>query len=164
MEGIGGQISYAPRFPGYVCDDAKSDDILLVYFDPSIIDTGAFCRDALPQMIKIFHPYIARFETDQEVALEDWDVIQEQSQDFGRRLDGRHGVYRIWPVGFFDELLCQRAFGMYPAELVRRSEPECEFACVIDGGAFLIVTSELVTGQDALDELHERVLARIARR
>ncbi len=61
---------------------------------------------------------------------------------------------------FFDDLLCRRAFGIGAAEVAARAAPECERAEVLHGGAFLLVTSEVVVGPD-LDALNARVMARL---
>ncbi len=68
---------------------------------------------------------------------------------------------RIAPVSFFDDILCRRAFGIGAEEVVRRAAPECEHAELLLGGAFLIVTSEIVVGRTALDALNARVMQRI---
>jgi len=64
-------------------------------------------------------------------------------------------------VCFFDDLLCRRAFGIGAAEVAARAAPECERAEAMHGGAFLLVTSEVVAGPD-LDALNARVMARLA--
>jgi hypothetical protein len=63
-------------------------------------------------------------------------------------------------VSYFDDLLCRRSFGIGAAKVVRRAAPICERAELLRGGAFLIVTSDLVTGE-ALDRLSIRVASRL---
>jgi hypothetical protein len=63
-------------------------------------------------------------------------------------------------VNFFDDLLCRRSFGIGAGEVVRRASPECARAELLNGGAFLLVTTDLVVG-DALDGLHARVMSRL---
>ena len=92
--------------------------------------------------------------------LADFDLVCAHSQKSGRDIDGRDGVHRIWPVCLFDDLLCRRAFGIGAAEVAWRAAPECERAEVLHGGAFLLVTSEVVVGP-ALDALNARVMARL---
>jgi hypothetical protein len=79
----------------------------------------------------------------------------------GPNRDGRDTVERIAPVSFFDDILCQRAFGIGAEEVVRRAAPECEHAEIMFGGAFLFVTTEIIVGRPALDALHETVMRRI---
>ena len=61
---------------------------------------------------------------------------------------------------FFDDLLCRRAFGIGAAEVAACAAPECERAEVLCGGAFLLVTSEVIIGP-VLDALNARVMARL---
>ena len=159
--GLGGQVSYAPRFAGYLSRDiAQSDDFISLRLDTERADYALFCSATLPRLIDIFKPYRAAVHTDEAVLLADFDITRVQSQETGRNINGRDSVYRIWPVCFFDDLLCRRAFGMGAAEVAARAAPECERAEVMHGGAFLLVTSEVVVGPD-LDALSARVMARL---
>ena len=154
---LAGQIFYAPRFAGYLSRDiARSDDFISLRLDTEEADYARFYSDTLPRLIDIFRPYRAAAETDDAVMLADFDLICAQSQKTGRDIDRRDSVHRIWPVCFFDDLLCRRAFGIGAAEVVARAAPECERAEVMHGGAFLLV----VVGP-ALDALNARVMARL---
>ena len=159
--GLGGQVSYAPRFAGYLSRDiAQSGDFIWLRLDTEKADYARFCSATLPQLIDIFKPYRAAAHTDDAVMLADFDLVCAQSQKSGRDIDGRDSVHRIWPVCFFDDLLCRRAFGISAAEVAARAAPECERAEVMHGGAFLLVTSEIIVGP-ALDALNARVMARL---
>lgn len=159
LAGLSGQISYESRIPDLIRDHGMSDDTLDIYFDPDIFDVPYFMHNVLPRLITIFGPYRGQFSTDAEVAGEYWQEVCELS-DYGERetpSDGRHDVYRFWPVNFFDDLLCRRAFGMSAKEVVARAANECAVARLIDGGAFLIVTDDLVLGKENLQDLHQRL-------
>ncbi len=159
--GLSGQISYEARFAGYLSRDiAQSDDFISLRLDTEKADYARFCSATLPRLIDIFGPYRAAVQTDNAVRLADFDLICVQSQKSGRDIDGRDSVHRIWPVCFFDDLLCRRAFGIGAAEVAARAAPECERAEAMHGGAFLLVTSEAVVGPD-LDALNARVMARL---
>ena len=159
--GLAGQISYAPRFAGYLSQDiAQSDDFISLRLNTEKTDYALFCSATLPRLIDIFGPYRAAAHTDEAVLLDDFDITRVQSQKTGRNINGRDSVYRIWPVCFFDDLLCRRAFGIDAAEVAARAAPECERAEVLHGGAFLLVTSEVVVGP-ALDALSARVMTRL---
>ena len=125
------------------------------------MDYFLFCSATLPRLIDIFKPYRAAAETADAVMLADFDLVCAQSQKSGRDIDGRDSVHRIWLVCFFDDLLCRRAFGISAKDVVARAAPECERAEVLCGGAFLLVTSEIVVGS-ALDALNARVMTRLA--
>ena len=159
--GLSGQASYCARFAGYVSRDVgASDDYLAFRIDTVKMNCASFCSETLPEIIEVFRPYRVEVETNNDLAMADWEITRELSRETGRDLAGRDLMYRIWPVCYIDDLLCQRSFGIGAEEVVRRAAPECERATLLCGGAFLIVTSEIVTDPTALDALHERVTAR----
>ena len=159
--GLSGQALYVPRFAGYLSRDiGMADDFLNIRLDIKKIDYAEFCSTTLPRLIEVFGPYRAVMQTDKAIALDDWDIACAQSKKTGRNEDGRDSVHRIWPVCFFDDLLCQRAFGIEAQDVVRRAASECERAEFMHDGAFLLVTSEIVVGE-ALNALNARVMARL---
>lgn len=159
--GLAGQILYAPRFAGYLSRDiAQSDDFISLRLDTEQADYTLFCSATLPRLIDIFRPYRAAAHTDDAMMLADFDITCVQFHETGRDIDGRDSVHRIWPVCFFDDLLCQRAFGIGAAEVAARAALECERAEAMCGGAFLLVTSEVVVGP-ALDTLNARLMTRL---
>lgn len=161
VSGLAGQITYRPRFAGYLSRDiAQSDDFIWLRLDTEMADYVRFCSVTLPRLIEVFGSYRAAAETDNDVLLDDFDITRVQSQKSGLNINGRDSVYRIWPVCFFDDLLCRRAFGIGAAEVAARAAPECERAEILCGGAFLLVTSEVVVGPD-LEALNARVMARL---
>lgn len=99
--------------------------------------------------------------TGQALDIEDREITSAHHRETGRRIDGRDGVYRIWPVSCFDNVLCRRAFGLPAADVVARVAPECERAELIRGGAFLLATTDLPTGAAELDTLNVRLRARL---
>ena len=162
VDGLSGQVLYRARFAGYLSRDiGQSDDFVSLSLNPEKADYARFCSATLPRLIEIFGAYRAAVETDKAVMLADFEVTRVQSQKTGRNVSGRDGVYRIWPVCFIDDLLCRRAFGLSAEAVVARAAPECERAEVLCGGAFLLVTSEVVVGPAALDALSARVMARL---
>jgi hypothetical protein len=96
---------------------------------------------------------IIRVESDEEVIAADLRNVQSRSLFPGADIDGRDGVYRMWLVSYFDDELCRRSFGLSAREVVHSAAPACEHAALWSGGALLVVTSELVAGRKALDEL-----------
>ncbi len=131
---------------------------MTLMLDTAKIDCNAFCHNVLPKLLEIFGAYRAALETDADIAAADHSRLVTLYRGRGPDRNGRDGVIRIWPVNFFDEVLCRRAFGIGAEEVVRRAEPECEHAEFILGGAFLIVTSDIVRGETALDALNARIM------
>jgi len=161
IPGLKGQIVYAARFHGYLSQDiAQSDDFLALRVDTEKADYRIFANETFPDLIAIFGAYRAAIETDREIATADWETVGQQSLETGRDIDGRDSVFRIWPVNFFDDLLCKRSFGMSAEQVVRRASAVCERAELLNGGAFLLVTSDLLVGE-ALDELNMKVTSHL---
>jgi hypothetical protein len=161
IPGLWGQICYASRLEDELEEDkAKYDDFLRCRLTVEDADYTTFCRQTFPELVKIFQPYRAAIETDIDIGLADWEIVRQDRLAGGPNINGRDSVYRLWPVSFFDDLLCRRSFGLSAEKVVRRAAPECERAELIAGGAFLLVTSELVTGA-ALDPLSQRVKRRL---
>ncbi len=164
VEGLGGQVRYCARFPGWIDQDiSMCDDTLMFAMDTIKVDYTEFCRVTLQKLIDIFGPYRVSVRTDETVEMADWEITRVQSNETKRDVDGRDSVHRIWPVCFIDNLLCQRSFGMSAAEVVARVAPECERAELLYGGAFLIVTTNIITGSD-LDVLNTRIMSRLTPR
>lgn len=161
MSGLKGQIVYAPRFQGYLSRDiAQSDDFLALRVNTEKADYRIFANETFPDLIAIFGAYRAAIETDREIATADWEIVCQQSLETDRDIDGRDSVFRIWPVNFFDDLLCERSFGRSAEQVVRRASVVCERAELLNGGAFLVVTSDLLVGE-ALDELNMKVMSHL---
>ena len=91
---------------------------------------------ALPKIISSFDAYFAELG-DAEFVHIDFDA--QRQAGFG---DSRFGVYRIRPVSFFDKILCDRAFGMTPEEIVGRLEGKVEQATVLKNGVYIVANSE----------------------
>jgi hypothetical protein len=165
--GFGGGIDYKSRTSLPNTDQAMNDDRLTIaprldQIGLADFDYGRFCREIAPRVIEVFGAYRAAMVTDHERSVRDWNIVRHEMIEHNRSLDGRDGVLRIWPVSYFDDTLCQRAWGQSARDVVHRAAPACEEAYLLAGGAFLLVTSELIRG-DALDDLSERVMTRLRR-
>jgi hypothetical protein len=160
-DGLSGQLIYMARFPGYLSKDvARADDTLRIRLNTDKIHYATFCTETLPRLIAIFGSYRGYMETDAQVRAADWQVVRQQSRQSGRNVDGRDGIFRVWPVCWFDDVLSRRAFGIDVPEAIRRVAPECERAEIVADCAFLIVTSAIVTGS-SLDMIDTRIRARL---
>lgn len=164
--GFSGSVRYISRTALENADDASFDDSLTIGInldqitDTRDFDYRIFARSLAPRVIEAFGAYRAKMNTDEARAVSDWDMVRHEMIEHNRSIEGRDGVIRIWPVSYFDDTLCQRAWGLSAEEVVRRAAPGCEEAYPLAGGAFLLVTSELVRG-DALDDLSDRVMSRL---
>ena len=157
------QVSYTPRIPGQISRDrGMYDDFMILAINTEKTDYAAFCRNTVPKLLDILGAYLGALRTDKQVVREDHtQLVASNVKNRRNRGDARSEVRRIWPVNFFDDTLCRRAFGIGAEDVVRRAAPECEHAEHMLGGASLLVTTDIVTGRPALDALHDRVMRRI---
>jgi len=154
-----GAISYCPR-AAINADHGMFDDVLTVCIPESVGTYRIFVEELFRPVASAFEVYRAGIYPDEDLDLDDFDQIADLSQRTGKDVDGRDGVFRVTPANAFDDQLCQRAFGLNPENVVRRVAPHAQFADVIDGRAFFVVTSRIVGRKDliALDRTIRRAL------
>lgn len=160
VDGINGAISYASRLSAAVVDKATSDDSIILKFDCDEIDFCQFCNDVFPQVVQAFSPYRAVVVTDLDQDLDDFEDIVQETQRTGKDVDGRDSVFRIYPVNYFDDTLCKRAFGISSSEVVEKLKISIERAEPIAEGALLVVSGEPVAGPElaSMDNLVRKCL------
>lgn len=159
--GIRGAISYASRLPKAIADSARSDDSLTFQLDTTAVNFESFCRDIFPEIVKIFGAYRAAVVTDLNLDLDDFEDIVKEAQRTGKDVDGRDTVFRIYPVNYFDNTMCVRAFGISASEVVARLAGKIELADGLQSGALLMINKEPVTGDRliAMDsEIRQKLL------
>ncbi|HLY54985.1 MAG TPA: hypothetical protein VKS60_05475 [Stellaceae bacterium] len=140
--------------------DELGDDVLELDVDNTVVNYRTFCREIFPEVVRIFGAYRGAVKSDREVQIRDGDSVMERYRETGLDVNRRSGIFRIWPVSYFGDELCRRSFRIGAAEVVKRAAPICELAEVRNDGAFLIATSDIVTGKD-LDRLSVRIASRI---
>lgn len=145
---VQGALGFASRMSGAIDDDASCDDTLILRFVADEYDFPLFVDEVFPELVKGFSCYRASLVTDTKIAIEDYAELINDASKTDREKDHRFVVSRFYPVDYFDELLCKRAFGLSAKALVKRLKPICERAELIDSGAFLIFTYEILTGDD----------------
>jgi hypothetical protein len=153
---IKGYVAYPLRKDTYLdADNAQFDDILIIEFAPSKIDYGDFVRTVFPRYVDAFDAYRAVVKEESTVA-EDWPEIVQRVRASGKDIDGRDGVHRISAVNYYDSLLCQRAFGRSPAQIVARLKGAVEDVVEFRNGVLLVVDSNVLP-KDALWKIDRRV-------
>lgn len=164
VDAVNGAISYASRLPAAIMDKATSDDSIILKFDSDEIDFHKFCNDIFPKIVEAFSPYRAAIITDLDQDLDDFEDIVQESQSTGKDIDGRDSVFRIYPINYFDNAMCKRAFGIASSEAVEALKTSIERAEEIAGGALLLVSSEPVVGSElaSIDSLVRRCLSQAA--
>lgn len=135
-----GYIAYVLRSPTYLRDAAEFDDRL-------VIELATFeSRDRLlAELVAVFRPYRGAIEGSGPLVLDDWDAAAERGQQTGRDEDGRHGVWRVHPQSYFDNQLCELAFGASAEDVVLRLKSRGIRAELLLGGVLL---DEPVHGDD----------------
>lgn len=106
-KGIAGHITYSLRHEDYLRDNAQYDDSLILEFDPKKIDVTVIPEVLIPALVSSFNAYRVSVE-DIDLAMSDWEAIKEMVEKTGCDVNGRHGVFRFSPMGFYDRALVLR--------------------------------------------------------
>lgn len=153
-KGISGYAMYTFRHD-YEEDAAMHDDWIDISFNARKFDYAIVLDIVLPRLIRSFNAYRA------EVSHYDSTVWEWEKQELeGYHGNGRHDVYRIPAVSFFDRDLCQSAFHLTPdAILVRVKTPGFE-ASILDNGIYIVgsrtpltLAEEIIIGQSIKDAI-----------
>lgn len=141
---------YRREFP----DDSQYDDRIVIIFRPSKVDMGHLVNTVIPAYIKAFDAYRVEYFDDAFIPF-----LAQRTRD---RHNKRNGVNDIWPVNFFDDLLCQRAFGLTASAVVSLFTDKIERAIALHGGAYLIGSSQVLSyeqSQGLSNEMQQHLLA-----
>lgn len=155
-DGVTGALSYSARFKGRMQDTAMFDDILTLQLEETRLRYEEFCPRVFSQIVAAFNPYRAAIVQDLDLDLDDYEEIVELAQNQRIDADGRDSVFRINPVNFFDQQLCRRAFNLDVQHVIERLQGHVQNATLLDDGAFIVVTNELVDRPN-LKALHDHV-------
>ena len=157
-------IAFSGRYPSLInLDSARSDDFINLHPQEDFLRANpTFFSDTLPRLIEVFDAYRLELLSDAAITIADFKLVQDlydpRMPEIRDRISGRAKIQRVWPVMYADNILCQRTFGLDAIEVVRRAAPACKLAQVIANGAYLVVTTEIITGADALNTLHTKIV------
>lgn len=154
--GLSGAISYSARYPMGMTDKAMFDDVLTLEVDEKALDYREFSLSVFELVVSCFRCYRASIVHDLDLDLDDYDQVIEMSQSLRIDVDGRDSVFRVHPVNYFDEQLCQRAFRLGAAEVVQRLQNQVELVKCVGDGVLVIVTGALVPRRE-LKGIHDLV-------
>lgn len=149
--GITGQVSYASRLPAAITDKAISDDFITLRFDTNRVDFHLFCRDIFTEVIRVFRPYRAGVVSDLDLDLDDFEEVASKARRTGLDVDGRDSVYRLYPINYFDKIMCERAFGMSPEQVSRAFNGLVLSSVTFAEGLILVISNEPSSGVLASD-------------
>jgi len=146
--GVRGSIVY--NYRGCQGDDDMYDDFMVLEFNPAKHQYSELLRSILPRYIKAFPAYLAFIRDD------DWILIDREEM-LKTAPNRRTSVHRIYPVHYFNDLLCLRAFKKTPAELIKLLSGECEHIELMNSGVYLIATSKII-GLEEANQINDRLL------
>jgi len=135
------------KYRRLLSDDGYSDDRLLIDFDPSKVDVQYLIYSVIPRYIEAFDAYRVDYYAEKFVTL----AYKERAEPTSARaahVNPRFTVEHIWPVSFFDEVLCRRAFSLSPDEVMVRLKDKVEHVQLVHNGVFVVGTSRI----QSLDE------------
>jgi len=132
--GVKGSLNYHTRKE--LTDEGMSDDWLYLEFNPEKVDYAALVNSAFERYVTSLGAYVGSIE-DQQSMFKHFNRWQRSRNNY------RQDVFRIQAINYFDRLLCKRAFGLRPEQVVKRLSKGVERAALINDGALIIVTSKV---------------------
>lgn len=138
-KGIHGRVYYdfRRRFDGWEVTPDVHDDFLDMSFNPERVDYRQLVVDSAPQLALLLNAYIVEIG-DAEFVHMDFNAIRQEPWEGDRRLF----VYRVFPVSFFDGMMCHRAFGMRPEEVLQRVKGTAEDVRLVGDGVYILGSSD----------------------
>ena len=136
-------LTYQYRY-SFGADMAIYDDHFTMFINPKRVDYQSLVLEAVPQYIMGLRAYLGRVG-DEEFIFAD----QERRQEKGVTFSARSEVDRVWPVSFYDEELCQRAFGLSPKAVAKRLQGKVEQVSNICNGVYIVGSSKVLEFEEA---------------
>jgi hypothetical protein len=134
-------------------DDGSCDDRLIIAFDPAKVDLHHLVYTVIPRYIEAFDAYRVDCYDEQFVDLAYEERVEESGTVFTPKskeyINPRFKVDEVWPVSFYDELLCRRAFNLSPAEVMERLQGKVEHVQLLHGGVYLVGSSRALPLDEA---------------
>ena len=131
-------------------DEGKNDDYFTITFDPHKVNYQALVQTAFPQYLAAFAPYTGEIG-DAEFGHLDFDEWRK-TPGAGERA----AVYRIYPVSFWDQELCRRAFRLTPQQIEKRTSGNVEKVARLGDGVLIVASSQILNLEDA-DDINHRL-------
>jgi len=142
---LGGPVRRATLsypFRRLLTDTASCDDVLSIVFDPTKADLASLVYDVIPVYVEALDAYLVEYFDEANI-----DLAAEAGRL--RPCNPRSMVCQVGLVNFWDEELCRRALGLSPAEVVNRVRASVEHAAVVRAGAFVVVSSRVLTPEES---------------
>lgn len=133
------QVMY--RYRRSLDDTGLCDDRLTLVIDSYKIDNYKLIYNIIPKYVSSFDSYLAEYFDDRWVRIER-EVI-------GSRNDRRFGIQQFGAATFLDSMLCERAFGLSPADFQERLKDVAECVQLMYTGVYIVGTSRILSFPDA---------------
>jgi hypothetical protein len=101
-------------------DTARFDDVFVFAFDPTRVDLAPLGEVVLPALVTALNAYRASL-SDRALLAQDAAAIEAKMRQTGVDLDGRHGIFRLSPLAYYDELLVEAELKLPGREFARRA-------------------------------------------
>jgi hypothetical protein len=163
------ELSYVTRRK--LTDDGYCDDGLVIDFNPIQLDYRLLIDTVLPRFIEAFDAY--RAECYDEAFIE--AAYEERKVEGGtlytprvkEYVNPRYQVRQAWPICYFGERLCRRAFDLTPSEILTRVKPVVETARLLHDGVYIVGSSEVLPferAQTLARQIYEAILGKPPRK
>lgn len=142
---LGGPVRRATLsypFRRLLTDTASCDDVLSIVFDPTKADLASLVYDVIPVYVEALDAYLVEYFDEANI-----DLAAEAGRL--RPCNPRSMVCQVGLVNFWDEELCRRALRLSPTEVVNRVRASVEHAAVVRAGAFVVVSSKVLTPEES---------------
>jgi len=132
----GAEVQYQNR--KYLIDHPQYDDFFMFEFNPKKLNYGELVNDIFQEYIGSFGAYVGEIH-DQALIHLDFDAWRQSG------INERSGVFRFYPVCFFDQELCSRAFQLTPNEVAARVSDNVEGVKLVSNGVLIVASSKIVS-------------------
>jgi hypothetical protein len=131
-------------------DHATNDDNVKFIFkrSNSALDYTQIVQEQFPKMIQAYRGYRAwagiGYQASQYVGgyEEKNDTYNKLREDPSINVDGRNNIFTLHPAQYWDELLCQKALGYGPEEVIRRLDGLVPKVEPLMDGVYLVLNDD----------------------
>jgi len=139
VKGVKGWVSYQNR--KFYEEKGRYDDYFILEFNPEKHDYHVLAMECFSSYIQSFHGYVGEIADEEFIYL---DFEQE------RQGDSRDSVYRVFPVSFFSDELCHKAFGLTMEEVAKRLVKHVQKISLESNGVLVISTAAPLALEEAI--------------
>ena len=150
IRGLKMAMTYTNRRHRYLTEDVASrDDNVRIRFRTSnkAIDYAAVLQEHFPRVIEAFKGYRSLVSFGYHSVM--YDKVEKNKIIYEKlkanpsiNIDGRNNIFRLRPANYWDRLLCERALGYGPEEVVRRLEGQVPQVRMLNDGVYTVFNDD----------------------